>query len=517
MKLTHNGFGHALRSISATDTMASESAVAPIKLKYMGHVPIDLDGNDEWDAALDHGDAYELIPAANARGKVAIALRIERKREIFYLANRENLLRLLAGSKFPKKMDLSNLIYATGKGMTKGHGLVEIGSIKKDVNDVSTHKWYLSAGVAMFIDSNKKHYLAFDMRTALEDFMPKTKIARLKATFRKGGADSEIQTVNDKKQEAKVKLATEQGPDSDKRSVPVTSPTVGAGSAVIPPKTVADTSYGFLAVTPHEQHASDSWVVYAPTRGALNTKLETLANAAGSSMAKAGKVEMYKIVKQSPLIQQLGNRVVTMATADIKAKATFVRMLSYSSPVDDGAVQHERPWTDINPQDINVSWSAFDPAETRLAISRLFNEGFFSASMRPRPTTKGLVFDIPTGSHGRDDVHGAARRVYQWLHNIGIPEVKIVMKWAPTKALVDFRFPDLSNEAKESIRLLREKPPVLGSPIYTIEGQTHRTFQIYDTDVNSGKVFMYPVRNAQPLTTSPTSVMYTKVRRLTAK
>lgn len=500
MKAMPKKFGGLLRSLSS-DAMVSESAVAPIRLKYLGTQSVPLDGNDDWDATVDKGEAYELVPAANARGKAAIVLRIERKREAFYIENRENLLRILAGTKFPKKMDLDNLLYATGKGVTKGQGLVEVGTVSEDINDMATHKWYLAAGVKMYMDSAKRHYLSFDLKNPLESILPKTKIARLKASFKAAPVKSEVKEIREK---AAVAL-----------SVPVTNPSVGARNAVIPPKVLAETSYGFLAVTPHAQHAKDSWVVYAPTRAALTRQLDVLYVAAGEPMAKAGKVELYKIVRQSPLVQQLGKRAVAMSTAEIKSKATFMRMVSFAAPIADGHEPQERPWTDIDPQDLNVSWSDFDPAETRLALTKLFNEGYFSAKLRPRPTTKGLVFDIPNDSRsGRDEIHGAARRVYQWLHNIGIPHVKVVAKWAPTKALLDFQFPALSVDAKESIRLLREKPPVIGAPIYTLDTQQHRTFQIYAVDLNSGNVFMYPVRNAQPLTNEPLTVLYAKVQRL---
>jgi hypothetical protein len=627
-----------MRSLSLALPMISESAAAPIRLKYMGNVSVELDGNDDWEATVDKGEAYELVPAANARGKVAIVLKIERKREFFYVSDRAKLMQILAGTKFPKKMDLDNLLYATGKGVTKGQGLVEVGTIGQDILDTTTHKWFLSSGVKMYMDSNKRHYFSFDLKTPMETYLPKTKVARLKASFKPKAVKTVAQQIADKvddkkpstvhqydggpidpkyvgdpnftvliggnvykgtelevdnkgnvyhpvasddpienalrgnkrpayknmttaqigmallekprqqiyvaaalaehaedlrallavgrtlaqwkelgytsKQGAAKQLAEIEG-TTVRATVPVTDPTVGPRTTTIPaPKTIAESDYGFLAVTPHAQHAKDSWTVYAPTRAALTRQLDVLFRAAGEPMAKAGKVELYKVVRQSPLVKQINNRAVTMSTAEIKAKATFVRMVSYSVPIAPEDEQYERPWTDIDPDDINVSWSEFDPAETRLAITKLFNEGFFSAKLKPRPTTKGLVFDIVGGRAGRDEVYGAVRRVYQWLYNIGINNVKVAAKWAPTKALIDFKFPALSADAKESIRLLREKPPVIGAPLYTIDSQKHRTFQIYSADKNSGKVFMYPVRNAQPLTNEPTPVLYSKVQRI---
>ena len=638
MNVTQRNFGVRMQSLSNVVPMTSESAVAPIRLKYMGSALIDLDGNDDWDASVEKGEAYELVPAANARGKVAIVLKIERKREFFYVSDRAKIMQILAGTKFPKKMDLDNLLYATGKGVTKGQGLVEIGTLTEDINDTTTHKWFLAAGVKMYMDSHKRHYFCFDLKTPMETYLPKTKVARLKASFKPQAVKTIAQQVEEKLADKKpttvhqydggpidpkyvgdpnftvliggqVYKGTELSVDNkgnvyhpvasddpienalrdSKRpayknmttaqigmallakpreqqyveaalaahaedirallaagrtlsqwkelgysskqgaekqlaeiekatarvAVPVTSPTVGPRTTTIPsPKTIADSDYGFLAVTPHEQHAKDSWVVYAPTRAALTRQLDTLRQAAGDSMSKAGKVELYKIVRQSPLVTQINKRAVAMSTAEIKSKATFIRMISYVSPIGSDDVREERPWTDIDPDDINVSWSDFDPAETRLAITKLFNEGFFSGHLKPRPTTKGLVFDIVGGRVGRDDVYGAVRRVYQWLHNIGVNNVKVSAKWAQTKALIDFKFPSLSADEKESIRLLREKPPVIGAPLYTIASQKHRTFQIYATDNNSGKVFMYPVRNAQPLTNEPTPVLYCKVQRI---
>ncbi len=639
MNVTQRNFGVRMQSLSQVLPMTSESAVTPIRLKYMGSAPVELDGNDDWDASMDKGEAYELVPAANARGKVAIVLKIERKREFFYVSDRAKIMQILAGTKFPKKMDLDNLLYATGKGVNRAN-FVEVGTIAEDINDMSTHKWFLASGIKMYMDKNKRHYFCFDLKNPMETYLPKTKVARLKASFKPQPAKTIVQQIADKVEEkvagtktvhqydggpidpkyvgdpnfsvliggnvykgtelsidnkgnvyhpvasddpienalrnhkrpayknmttAQIGAAllalpreqlyveaaraahaedlrallaagrtlsqwkdlgytSKQGAEKQlaaiesatvRETVPVTSPTVGPRNTTIPqPKTIADSDYGFLAVTPHELHAKDSWVVYAPTRAALTRQLDILHSAAGDSMAKAGKVELYKIVRQSPLVQQIAKRAVAMSTAEIKSKATFVRMVSYVAPIAGDEVQHERPWTDIDPDDINVSWSDYDPAETRLAVTKLFNEGFFSATLKPRPTTKGLVFDIVGGRAGRDEVYGAVRRVYQWLHNIGINNVKVAAKWAPTKALIDFKFPALSADEKESIRLLREKPPVIGAPLYTIEAQKHRTFQIYAADNNSGKVFMYPVRNTQPLTNEPTPVLYCKVQRI---
>ena len=638
MKVTPSNFGVRMQSLSNVMPMTSESAVTPIRLKYMGTALVDLDGNDDWDASVEKGEAYELVPAANARGKVAIVLKIERKREFFYVSDRAKIMQVLAGTKFPKKMDLDNLLYATGKGVNRAN-FTEVGTITEDIHDTTTHKWFLAAGIKMYMDSNKRHYFCFDLKNPMETYLPKTKVARLKASFKPKAVKTIAQQVEEKvsdkkpnsvhqydggpidpkyvgdpnftvliggqvykgtelevdnkgnvyhpvasddpienalrgnkrpayknmttaqigmallekprqqiyvaaalaahaedlrellaagrtlaqwkelgytsKQGAEKQLAAIEG-STVRETVPVTSPTVGPRTTTIPaPKTVADSDYGFLAVTPHDVHAKESWVVYAPTRAALTRQLDVLYVAAGESMAKAGKVELYKIVRQSPLIAQINKRAVAMSTAEIKSKATFVRMVSYVVPIaSDDDTPHERPWTDIDPDDINVSWSDYDPAETRLAITKLFNEGFFSTKLKPRPTTKGLVFDIVNGRAGRDEVYGAVRRVYQWLHNIGVSNVKVSAKWAQTKALIDFKFPPLSADAKESIRLLREKPPVVGAPLYTIESQKHRTFQIYATDNNSGKVFMYPVRNAQPLTQEPTPVLYCKVQRI---
>ena len=637
MKVTPSNFGVRMQSLSNVMPMTSESAVTPIRLKYMGTALVDLDGNDDWDASVEKGEAYELVPAANARGKVAIVLKIERKREFFYVTDRAKIMQVLAGTKFPKKMDLDNLLYATGKGVNRAN-LTEVGTISEDLHDTTTHKWFLAAGIKMYMDSNKRHYFCFDLKTPIETYLPKTKVARLKASFKPKVVKTAAQQIADKVDDKKpntvhqydggpidpkyvgdpnftvliggqVYKGTELSVDNKgnvyhpvasddpienalrankrpayknmtmaqigqallakpreqmyveaalaahaedlramlaatrsvtawkelgytskqsaakqlaeiengtvREAVPVTSPTVGPRTTTIPSaKTIADSDYGFLAVTPHEQHAKDSWVVYAPTRAALTRQLDVLHQAAGDSMAKAGKVELYKIVRQSPLVTQINKRAVAMSTAEIKSKATFVRMVSYLSPIAADDVPDERPWTDIDPDDINVSWSDYDPAETRLAITKLFNEGFFSAKLKPRPTTKGLVFDIVGGRTGRDEVYGAVRRVYQWLHNIGVSNVKVVAKWASNKALIDFQFPQLSADEKESIRLLREKPPVIGAPLYTIESQKHRTFQIYTADNNSGKVFMYPVRNAQPLTQEPTPVLYCKVQRI---
>lgn len=570
MNLTRKQFGSDLRALLSVsqDSMVSESA-APIRLKYIGKASIKLEGNDDWDANLDFGEAYELVPAKNARGRPSIVLRIERKRESFYPSD-EDMLRILAGTKFPKKLDLNNLLYETGKSVTKGRGMVAIDTIAEDVNDTSTHKWYLAAGVTMFTDNLGKHYLAFDLRTPMEEHMAKTKIARLKATFKRQQQKAEVEAPAPKgptlSQQGEDLLASREGTGSpaitahcdtlrdllettrprsewvargftgaaaarkqldaletrvaateDKPVTPISDPSVGArGVTLAPTKVFVDSDYVWLAAFQHAQHASDSWVVAAPNRKALSQQLNVLAAAAGKEMADAGQADMYRIVRKSPIVQSVGKRAAVISTAELKSKATFVRKLPYHSMDETHAApSDERPWSEINTQDINVSWSAFNPAETRLTIAKLFNEGFFSGHLRPRPTTKGLVFTYPAaGRDGKMDVKGAVRRVYQWLHMVGADNVKVVAKWAASKALIEFKFPDLSVDARESIRLLREKPPVIGAPIYTLAGQEHRTFQIYSADVNSGTVFMYPARKATVLTSEPTSALYTQVSRI---
>ena len=143
MKYQKSAFGALLRS-QFSDVMVSESAVTPsIRLVFLGRKPIKLDGNDEWDAELEMNDTFGLFRANTARSKPAVLFKIERKWEAFTMPNHADFMRLLCASKFPKKLDLTNLLYAT---KTLPRGLQKLWTMQEDT-DVG--RWHIRAGVSM--------------------------------------------------------------------------------------------------------------------------------------------------------------------------------------------------------------------------------------------------------------------------------------------------------------------------------------------------------------------------------
>lgn len=507
MKYQKSAFGALLRS-QFSDVMVSESAVTPsIRLVFLGRKPIKLDGNDEWDAELEMNDTFGLFRANTARSKPAVLFKIERKWEAFTMPNHADFMRLLCASKFPKKLDLTNLLYAT---KTIPRGLQKLWTMQEDT-DVG--RWHIRAGVSMWVDKNKRTYLDFDLRTPLEDSVAKTVIAQLRRAFEKSQLAATESGGTSAKRVTRTKV------EKDDTPLPASIPEVEPQAGTRKDKVVAQSNVAYVAVMRSKSRADSVWAVYSPTVSGLTAAITS--KAVGNTDADYETYEVRRVPRKGKLIEQLGNRCVLLQRASVEPVSEFVRMKKLNVPVVDNTeheVVHERDSSEIDLDKYgHVSWSEYDPNTVNLTLAKLFNEGFFDAKMRPRVTTKGLVFDYPHGVDGRSAVIGAARRVYQWFSSIGAHVASVHAKFAPSKALIRFEFPPLLDAQRESIRRLLVDPPKLNAPMYKLDKDTDiRTFQVWDVNMSTGEVHLYPVRQGRTLNTEPVVAYYTQLRKILA-
>lgn len=507
MKYQKSAFGALLRS-QFSDVMVSESAVTPsVRLVFLGRKPIKLDGNDEWDAELEMNDTFGLFRANTARAKPAVLFKIERKWEAFTMPNHADFMRLLCASKFPKKLDLTNLLYAT---KTIPRGLQKLWTMQEDT-DVG--RWHIRAGVSMWVDKNKRTYLDFDLRTPLEDSVAKTVITQLRRAFEKS------QLAATESGGPKAKRVTRAKVEQDNTPLPTSIPEVEPTAGTKKDKVVVQSNVSYVAVMSSRSRGDSVWAVASPTVAGLTAAINS--KAVGNSDVDYETYEVRRAPRKGKLVEQLGNRCVLLQRASVEPVSEFVRKKKLNVPVIDDTeheVVHERDTSEIDVSKYgHVSWSEYDPNAVNLALAKLFNEGFFDANLRPRVTTKGLVFDYQPNTDGRATVVGAARRVYQWLASIGAHVASVHAKFAPSKALIRFEFPPLLDEQRESIRRLMVDPPKLNAPMYKMDKATDvRTFQVWDVNMSTGEVHLYPVRQGRTLNTEPMVAYYTQLRKIVA-
>ena len=545
MNVTHKGGHSALWRSLVTDPllMVSESAT-PIRLKYLGKANVDLDGHPEYDVFLEHGDVFTLTPARDARKRPTISIRIGSKMEHFSNTADAAIMQLLCGSQWPKKLhaDLLNIVYQTGrKNTNKNLQLVAEMGAKQDPVIEPTMHWHIMPPCALFVDkATKLHYLGFDLKHPLEKMMSKVKVAKLKRAIIQG-AQQEVASPapSTKTPKAPVEKAplpaaapspnvsgADMVSDDKKQSaLKVTDSRVGAGSTVIPNRSDdKDDSkgFGYIAAIPVSAQPTMVWATYADTltaiKSAAETKFRTIPHTTSDELAKANnEYVIYRVVKRSPMLSQFGaNNLRQISLAELKDKATRVRSRKIITLSED-ALDEPRVSTEGSDPfyDYPISWSSYDIEKVRITLAQLFKRGMFDSQLSPRVTTKGLVFDYPhvPGRRGRDVVYGAVRRVYEWLHNHGVDEVSVSARWKESKALIDFQFPELEEAQAASIRELLHNPPTLRAPIYTLIGETHRTFQIGSYSLSTGRVTVFPVRG-QHVMPDGTEVLYTSVLRL---
>lgn len=535
-----------------TDHLVSESAT-PIRLKYMGKANVDLDGNPEYDVFLEHGDVYTFNPARDARKRPTISVRIGSKLEHFSNTADAAIMQLLSGSQWPKKLhsDLLNIVYQTGRKVTnKNLQVVAELTAKHEPFVEPTLHWYFAPPCTLYVDrATKKHYFGFDLKHPLENMMTKVKVAKIKRAMIDAAAQAPVAPVRGKRAEiarnvldtdtpVKAPLAppvadtSKAGADlvagGKREAIPVTDSRIGAGSTTIPQRDKEKVEgFGYIAALPVSAQPTMVWATYADTLTAIKSEAETqfrsLPHTTSDELAKAGnEYVIYRIVKRSPMLSQFGSKnLKQIPVAELAEKATRIRSRkihvvdsSVAGPANIHEPRNSTEGTDVF-YEYPISWSAYDVDKVRITLAQLFKRGMFDAQLKPRVTTKGLVFDYPhvDGKRGRDLVYGAVRRVYEWLHNHGVEGINVVARWKADKALVDFQFPELTAEQSASIRELMANPPTLRAPIYTLKGETHRTFQIGSFDLSSGRVVVYPVRG-QHVMPDGTEVLYTSVLRL---
>lgn len=528
------------------EKLVSESNT-PIRLKYMGRVNIDLDGNPEYDVFIEHGDTFTLHPARDMRQKPSVSLRIGSKMEHFNDVLPANLIQLLMGSQWPKNKhaDLTNILYLTGRKNTRKQ-LVEVARITKTSVTEPVLKWFVVPPCTLYFDkATKQHFLEYDLKRPLETVMSKVKVAKLKRLLVETAAD-EAKAAAEKslrdpvrapraRKEPETPLAPAI-PSTDKagadlasggsrKAIPVTHPAVGAGTTVKPVREGADAKgFGFIAALPVSAQPTTVWATYGATmtavRAAAEIAFRSIPHTTSNELDKAGgEYTIYRVVNRSPMLSGFGSKnLKQIPVAELVEKATRIRSRTLIKPVEDDVNDYD-PRTTIDNHDVfkelAVSWSSFDIPKVRITLAQLFKRGMFDSNLDPRVTTKGLVFDYPhvAGRKGRDVVYGAVRRVYEWLHNHGVGDLNVVARWKEDKALIDFQFPELTDAQSASIRELMQNPPTLKSPIYTLKGEIHRTFQIDHYDLSTGLVTVYPVRG-QHVVEDGTQVLYTSVLRL---
>ena len=495
-KLAEAGFG--------APVMVSESN-APIKLKYMGH-GIELDGNEEWRIELEQGDTYEFVPAKTLKQKPYIIFRQGREK-IELRCSPMVMLQVLSSTHFPRGRSKENIMYMTAvrQRRTKLYTVEDA---------VLSNKWLIKGSVSLFNDAAGNLYIEFDLLNPLHKLMKPTPMARLRSAFKQeanGAKPPKSEPAPAVKPPRQTTART-----VEVGSIPVSDPAVGADGTNIPTKPSTDM---YIASIESKMHNGSSWVVVAPTVSAARSLGNTLLNDARvkPDVGSDVKLSLYKVGGQSPIMRVAKTNGTLVSTKLLLESGKFMRTfqpMQTSVGVETGA--GERSSSEIDISHLNVSWSNYDPDKVYLVLSRLFNDGFFSSTLRPRATTKGLVFDFPASmdkAKARQEILGASRRVYQYLHGrLGLT-VHPTARWSEKAALIRFNFQQQSKEERESIELLMKKPPLLEAPIYTLDTQPHLTYAIESFNKNTGKVVMWQVRDGNRITRKPTVVLYTRLRK----
>lgn len=492
-------FQRKLDSVLGEAKMVSESST-PIKLKYMGN-NLELDGSDEWNVELEKGDTYEIVPAKTARSTPTILFKSGREK-VELKCSMGVLFQLLCGTHFPRGRSKENVMYVTEVWPRRTRLYTA-----KDC--LLSNKWKVVGEVGMLSDSKGNLYLEFNMLTPLNKLMKPTPLQRLRTAFKQASA-----MAGATEPKTKPRTVRPVAP-----STPVTDATVGADGTVIPTP-VANTDR-FIAAIDSKMHHGSVWACVAPTAGAARTAGLVLASDARvkADREAGGEFSIYKVSANSVLLRTVRASGTMISNKLLQESAKFIRKVEIVEPPVEGAAPEfvERPSREIDIAHLNVSWSNYDPDKVTMVLVRLFNDGFFSR-LKPRATTKGLVFDINTldPKQARKEVVGAARRVYQYLHGMLGLEVTPKVRWSSKAAVLRFEFPEQSPEERESIQLLMTKPPLLEAPIYTLDTQMHMTFAVESYDKNTGKVVMWPVRDGHRIGRKPTVVLYTRLRKFNA-
>lgn len=490
-------FQRKLDSVLGEAPMVSESST-PIKLKYMGN-DLELDGSDEWKVELERGDTYEIVPAKTARTTPTILFKSGREK-VELKCSMGVLMQLLCGTQFPRGRSKENIMYVTEVWPRRTRLYTA-----KDC--VLSNKWKVVGEVGLFTDAKGNLYIEFNMLTPLGKLMKPTPLQKLRSAFKQASAKSDDPVQKPAPRQVRKPVAP---------STPVADDTVGANGTDIPAP-VANTDR-YIAAIESKMHQGSVWACVAPTAGAARTAGMVLASDARvkADRDNGGTFSVYKVSANSVLLRSVRTSGTMISSKLLQETAKFIRKVEIVEPVAESAAPEfvERPSREIDISHLNVSWSSYDPDKVNMVLVRLFNDGFFSR-LKPRATTKGLVFDI----HGTDqqqarkEVIGAARRVYQYLHGMLGLDVSPKVRWSSKAALLRFEFPEQSNEERESINLLMTKPPLLEAPIYTLDTQLHMTFAVESYNKNTGKVVMWPVRDGHRIGRNPTVVLYTRLRK----
>lgn len=484
-----------LAAVFGTDKMLSESA-AGIKLTYLGP-DLKISGHKDWNIEFERGDVYELVQAKDAR---AIPfLRYRHGRETIDLkCPREELMRVLCASKFPRNVKRRDVVYTVPNTKQPTFSV-------KATNIVTTNKWHIEE--ASILEQNGKHYFEFDTRVPMEKYMTAYAITRVLTSMRK--QQQETTTAPKAPQ-----VAAETKPNMDVEQPTIAKPVKDADAGV---------SYGYVVAISSLSDVGQSWAVKAANNTKDATYLAALtiqaSHAAANTLAK--EMRVYRVIARSQMLQQL-QQPKLIPDSELNERARLLRTVEIKARTEAKHPENHYPIPDVNdPRLTAVSWSSYDVNKVHAALRMLFQAGMFGQIV-PRATTKGLVFDYPANMEApeaKQHVIGSLRRIYSYFRLMSPDshqDINVVVAYAPHALRARFEFPELSAKQRESIDLLLRNPPLLNAPIYRIAGQSP-VYAITDFDKATGNVSCCPVRGVSKpdnKTASPDTLLYSKKRNV---